>query len=176
MKYPQRYLIKSMDLYTQLLWHLPLYDKSGSHQSLHQVHRAATRGTKDQDDIRRFHLHLHWYHKRHRTGRPNLNVTICNLQHGLIGSTTSTRRGRHWLCRRHPCDSNSQNIHRHNAHAEEFHGEERRSPWLGEGPQLKIRDEQHRGNALSTECKKAHRPPKSGTSDRGKGHTGGHKL
>ena len=35
MKYPQRYLIKSVDLYTQLLWHLPqLYDKSGSHQSL----------------------------------------------------------------------------------------------------------------------------------------------
>ena len=34
MKYPQRYLIKSVDLYTQLLWHLPqLYDKSGSHQS-----------------------------------------------------------------------------------------------------------------------------------------------
>ena len=35
MKYPQRYLIKSVDLYTQLLWHLPqLYDKSGSHQSM----------------------------------------------------------------------------------------------------------------------------------------------
>ena len=34
MKYPQRHLIKSVDLYTQLLWHLPqLYDKSGSHQS-----------------------------------------------------------------------------------------------------------------------------------------------
>ena len=34
MKYPERHLIKSVDLYTQLLWHLPqLYDKSGSHQS-----------------------------------------------------------------------------------------------------------------------------------------------
>ena len=35
MKYPQRYLIKSVDLYTQLLWQLPqLYDESGSHQSI----------------------------------------------------------------------------------------------------------------------------------------------
>ena len=32
MKYPERHLIKSVDLYTQLLWHLPqLYDKNGSH-------------------------------------------------------------------------------------------------------------------------------------------------
>ena len=32
MKYPQRHLIKSMDIYTQLLWHLPqLYNKNGSH-------------------------------------------------------------------------------------------------------------------------------------------------
>jgi len=32
MKYPERYLINFMDLYTQLCWQLPqLYDKSGSH-------------------------------------------------------------------------------------------------------------------------------------------------
>jgi len=38
MKYPERYLINFVDLYTQLCWQLPqLYDKSGSHQSIEMV-------------------------------------------------------------------------------------------------------------------------------------------
>jgi len=42
MKYPERYLINFVDLYTQLCWQLPqLYDKSGSHQSL-AVHGFGT--------------------------------------------------------------------------------------------------------------------------------------
>jgi len=36
MKYPERYLINFVELYTQLCWQLPqLYDKSGSHLWLH---------------------------------------------------------------------------------------------------------------------------------------------
>ena len=38
MKYPQQHLIKSVDLYTQLLWHLPqLYGKNGSHLCILEV-------------------------------------------------------------------------------------------------------------------------------------------